>query len=318
MPFADLKKKSNAQFELLQQQLEKGSNKQYTEAGYATDQFWKPSIDESGNGYAVIRFLPPPDGEDLPMVEYFKHNFKSPSGLWFVENCPTTHGDPCPVCEANRPYYATKQEDQIAIARPRTRKTSFVSNIYVIKDPAHPENEGKVFLYKYGKTIAEKIRQAQKPEFADETPVKVFNFWEGANFKIKIRQKGGYWNYDPSGFDSATALSADDDELEAIYNQLNPLQPFVDKQYWKSYDELQAKFLEVTEGRRAPAKDFYAEEESQVPTPSPSYSEAPSSSTMMDTIASGGSVNEVDAQADDAMSFFMNKMNSLADDEIGF
>ena len=233
MPFADLKKKSNLSF--LQKELEK------TVSGRQVDErFWKPEVDASGNGYAVIRFLPAPEGETVPWAKVYSHAFQGPGG-WYIENSLTTLGDKDPVGEVNRKLWNDGTEEGKDVARRQKRKLSYYSNIQVIKDPKHPENEGKVFLYKYGKKIHDKILAAMQPEFQDETPVNVFDLWEGANFKLKIKKVAGFWNYDSSEFDSVSALSSDDTELEATWKQEHSLEAFVARDQFKSYEDLEKR-----------------------------------------------------------------------------
>ena len=208
MSFADLKRKSQNNFSYLQKELEKSSSNKNVD-----DRFWKPEVDASGNGYAVIRFLPAPEGETIPWAKLYSHAFQGPGG-WYIENSLTTLNEKDPVGEVNRRLWNSGSDEDKETARKQKRKLQYYSNIYVVKDPKHPENEGKVFLYKYGKKIHDKILAAMQPEFQDETPVNVFDLWEGANFKLKIKKVAGYWNYDSSEFDSVSALSADDDELE--------------------------------------------------------------------------------------------------------
>ena len=240
MSFADLKRKSQNNFQFLQKELEKSS----TEKSGADERLWKPELDASGNGYAVIRFLPAPDGETVPWAKLYSHGFQGPGG-WFIENCPTTHGDKCPVCAHNNGLWNSGVESDKEVARKQKRKLSYYSNIYVVKDPKHPENEGKVFLYRYGKKIFDKIMGAMQPEFQDETPVNPFDLWEGANFKLKIKTVAGYWNYDSSEFDRTAALSADDDELETIWKQGYSLEAFTAPAEFKSYDDLEARMNSV-------------------------------------------------------------------------
>ena len=233
MSFADLKKKSNLSF--LQKELEK------TVSGRQVDErFWKPEVDASGNGYAVIRFLPAPEGETVPWAKVYSHAFQGPGG-WYIENSLTTLGDKDPVGEVNRRLWNDGTEEGKGVARRQKRKLSYYSNIQVIKDPKHPENEVKVFLYKYGKKIHDKILAAMQPEFQDETPVNVFDLWEGANFKLKIKKVAGFWNYDSSEFDSVSALSADDTELEATWKQEHSLEAFTARDQFKSYEDLEKR-----------------------------------------------------------------------------
>ena len=216
------------------------------------DRFWKIERDKSGNGSAVIRFLPAPavDGDDaLPWVRIFDHGFKGPSGKWYIEKSLTTLGQKDPVSEFNSKLWNAGGEGspERKQAQAQKRRLSYISNIYVVSDPKHPENEGKVFLFKFGKKIFDKITMLMKPEFEDDTPVNPFDLWKGANFKIRIRTVDGYANYDQSLFESPSALSQDDDELEKIWKSEYSLKEFVDPSQFKSYAELKAK-LEMVLG----------------------------------------------------------------------
>ena len=238
MAFADLKKQSKmgSLTEKLIKQVEK-----LNDTGSKDDErFWKPSMGKGDTGSAIIRFLPAPEGCDLPWVQVWSHAFQS-NGKWIIDNCLTTLGKQCPVCEANRELWNTGNKDNQNIVRDRKRKLSYYSNIYVVKDPANPENEGKVFLYKFGKKIFDKITAAMKPEFDDEQPINPFDFWSGANFKLKLVKKDGYWNYDKSEFAEPSALLDDDDELETIYKSLNNLNDFIDPEQFKSYEDLKKR-----------------------------------------------------------------------------
>ena len=238
MAFADLKKQSKmgSLTEKLIKQVEK-----LNDTGSKVDErFWKPSMGKGDTGSAIIRFLPAPEGCDLPWVQVWSHAFQS-NGKWIIDNCLTTLGKQCPVCEANRELWNTGNKDNQNIVRDRKRKLSYYSNIYVVKDPANPENEGKVFLYKFGKKIFDKITAAMKPEFDDEQPINPFDFWSGANFKLKLVKKDGYWNYDKSEFAEPSVLLDDDDELEAIYKSLNNLNDFIDPEQFKSYEDLKKR-----------------------------------------------------------------------------
>ena len=259
MSFADLKRKSQSNFEFLQKELEKSST-----TNGADERLWKPELDASGNGYAVVRFLPAPEGETVPWAKLYTHAFKGTGG-WLIDNCPTTNGDKCPVCAGNTKLWNSGHESDKAVARDRKRKLSYYSNIYVVNDPKNPDNNGKVFLFKYGKKIHDKILAAMQPEFQDETPVNVFDFWEGANFKIKIKTVGGYWNYDASEFSSPAVLSSDDDEMEAIWKQAHSLEAFVAPSEFKSYDDLETRMNSVLGA--APATRQVQQEEYQDPAP---------------------------------------------------
>lgn len=237
---------------------------------------WKPSVDKAGNGYAVIRFLPQVEGDDLPWAQYWDHFFQGPTGQWYVEKSLTTIGKDDPVSELNSQLWATGSKENQDIVRKRKRRLHYVSNIYVVSDPSNPENEGKVFLYEYGKKIFDKIMDSIQPQYADETPVNPFDLWKGADFKIKIAQVNGYRNYDRSEFASSTALSDDDTKLEAIYNKEYSLKEFTDPSSFKSYDELKVRLTRVLgEGGHvtSSAEEIdldEAIENDPVPTPTPS------------------------------------------------
>ena len=184
---------------------------------YVDERLWKPEVDKSGNGYAVIRFLPAVKGEDLPWAKVWSHAFQGPTGQWFIENSLTTIGQKDPVSEMNTAYWNSGVESDKEIARKQKRKLQYFANIYVVSDPKHPENEGKVFLYRFGKKIFDKCMEAMQPAFEDETPINPFDFWEGANFKLKIRKVDGYWNYDKSEFAAPSAMFDDEDALEKVW-----------------------------------------------------------------------------------------------------
>ena len=251
MSFASLKKAASAGSSLskLTQEIEKLNQPQ---SSGADERLWKPELDKSGNGYAVIRFLPAPDGEDMPWAKIWSHSFKGPGGQWYIENSLTTIGKDDPVGEMNRELWNSGRESDKATARTQKRKLSYYSNIYVVSDPAHPENEGRVFLYRYGKKIFDKLVEAMQPAFADETPLDPFNLWKGADFKVKIRKVDGYWNYDKSEFAApATLAKLDDDELEKIWKQSYSLAEFESAKYFKSYEQLKAR-LSLVLGKSAP------------------------------------------------------------------
>jgi len=251
MSFANLKKQSK--LGSLTQKLVKEVEKMNTNGG-TDDRLWKLEVDKSGNGYAVIRFLPAPDGEDLPFVKLYSHAFKG-SGGWYIENSLTTLGQKDPVSEFNTQLWNNGTDAGKDAARRQKRKLTYVSNIYVVKDPANPENEGKVFLYKYGKKIFDKLTAAMQPEFEDETAIDPFDFWQGANFKLKAKNVAGYRNYDSSEFTAQSPLLDDDDALEALWKQENSLQEFVAADQFKSYDELKKRLEYVLGNKTAPRQD---------------------------------------------------------------
>jgi len=239
--FAQLKRNRQTQFEKLNGELQKLN----TPAEKKEDnRFWKPEVDKAGNGMAVIRFLPAPKNEDLPYIRVWDHGFQGPGG-WYIEKSLTTLGQKDPVSEYNAKLWATGTKEAQAQVRKQKRRLYFISNIYVVKDPAHPENEGKVFLYQYGKKIFDKLNYAMNPEFEGDTPVNPFDLWEGANFRLKIRNVEGYRNYDSSTFEAQAPLLDDDDELENIWTQEHALQAFLQPSEFKSYEALETRLYKV-------------------------------------------------------------------------
>ena len=241
MSLAALKKQSN--ISSLIDEFNKQTTPQDTKS-FDDDRFWKPELDKSGNGYAVIRFLPAPEGEDIPWQRMFTHSFQGPGG-WYIENSLTTINKNDPVGEVNRRLWNTGSEADKETARRQKRKLSYFTNIYVVADPKHPEHEGKVFLYKFGKKIFDKIMEAMQPQFDDEEAINPFDLWKGANFKLKIRKVDGFWNYDKSEFDAVTPLLDTDEALEKVYQSEYPLKPFHDESNFKSYTELKEKMERV-------------------------------------------------------------------------
>ena len=256
MSFASLKKQSSlgSLTAKLVKEVEK-TNKVNT----GDERLWKPEVDKAGNGYAVIRFLPAPDGEDLPWVKMYSHAFQGPGG-WYIENSLTTLNQKDPCSEFNTSLWNSGVESDKQIARNQKRKLAFYSNIYVVKDPSNPENEGKVFLYKFGKKIFDKIMGAMQPEFEDETPLNPFDFWQGADFKVKIKKVAGYWNYDSSEFAAASPLLKDDDALESIWKKEYSLSEIVAADQFKTYDELKKRLESVLRLNQAPVTSPIDEE----------------------------------------------------------
>jgi len=246
MSFANLKQ-SRGNFDKLTKELEKVTSPTTNQNSSSDDRFWKPELDKTGNGYAVIRFLPAVEGEELPWARVWSHAFQGPGG-WYIENSLTTLGQKDPVSEENSKLWNTGSEADKEIARKRKRKLSYFTNILVVSDPAHPENEGKTFLYKFGKKIFDKITEAMKPEFADEKAINPFDFWEGANFKLKIRKVDGYWNYDKSEFEGPSKVKDSDEQIEELWKKQLPLKEFSATTNFKSYDDLKAKFEKVVYG----------------------------------------------------------------------
>lgn len=235
--------------------------------GFNDDRFWKPTRDKSDNGYAVIRFLPSPEGEDIPWVRVFSHGFQDKGG-WYIENCPTTIGGKCPLCEANNELWNSGVESNRDIARKRKRRLQYIANILVISDPKNPENEGKNFLYKFGVKIFTKITDAMDPDFEDEVPVSPFDFWDGADFKLKIRRVKGFVNYDKSEFAAPSALyDGDDEKLEELWKKQHRLQEFVGDGEFKPYDELKNRLTAVLTGGPQKGASKSAEEAAEESTP---------------------------------------------------
>lgn len=260
--FAALKRNKSS-FEKLTKAIE--ATTQTAEAGSKDDtRFWQPEVDKSGNGMAIIRFLPAPsvDGDDgLPWIRVFNHGFQGPGG-WLIDNCLTTVNEKCPVCEHNSTLWNSGIEANKEIVRKQKRKLSYYANVLVISDPKHPENEGQIKLFKFGKKIFDKISEAMNPEFEDEKPVNPFDLWEGANFKLKIRNVEGYRNYDKSEFESPSALfNGDDDKLEELWKKEYSLKEFTEKKQFKSYDQLKQRLDKVLGFEGVPIVSSKATEE---------------------------------------------------------
>ena len=242
MSFADMKKKRGDKLQTLLKETAKINQP----AGYQNDddRFWRPELDKSGNGMALVRFLPAPDGEDLPWARSWNHGFQGPGG-WYIENSLTTLGQKDPVSEYNSQLWNSGIEANKEIARKQKRRLTYVSNVLVIKDPANPQNEGQVRLYKYGKKIWDKINDQMNPEFEDETPLNPFDLWEGANFKLKIRKVDGFSNYDKSEFEASTPVNDEDSKMEELWKTEHSLSEFTDPKNFKTYSELKEKLDRV-------------------------------------------------------------------------
>ncbi len=256
MSFKDLKKQSS--LGSLTQKLVKEVEKMNTTGGGADERLWKPEVDKTGNGYAVLRFLPAPESEDIPWAKMYSHAFQGPGG-WYIENSLTTVGKKDPVSEHNRELWNSGNESDKDVVRRQKRKLSYYANIYVVKDPTNPQNEGGVFLYKFGKKIFDKVMEAMQPEFEDETPINPFDFWQGANFKLKIVKKDGYWNYDKSEFEAVSPLLEDEDALEALWGKEYSLVALTAADQFKSYDDLK-KRLDYVLGAKPVTRRVFDEE----------------------------------------------------------
>ena len=253
--FANLKRNKSS-FEKLTKAIE--AVNQPADAGSKEDtRFWQPQVDKSGNGMAIVRFLPAPavDGDDaLPWVRLFSHGFQGPGG-WLIDNCLTTLNQKCPVCEHNNMLWNSGVEANKEVVRKQKRKLNYIANVLIVSDPKNPENEGQVKLFKFGKKIFDKISEAMNPEFEDETPVNPFDFWEGSNFKLKIRNVEGYRNYDKSEFDSPEPIfGGNDEKLEAIWKKEHSLQEFLDPKHFKAHEVLKARLEKVLGFEGAPIR----------------------------------------------------------------
>ena len=289
MSFKDLKKQSK--LGSLTAKLVKEVEKMNNTGGNTDDRIWKLDVDKSGNGYAVIRFLPAPEGEDLPFVKLYSHAFQGPGG-WFIENSLTTLGQKDPVSVYNSLLWNNGTDAGKETARKQKRKLTYVSNIYVVKDPANPENEGKVFLYKYGKKIFDKLTAAMQPEFEDEEAIDPFDFWQGANFKLKAKNVAGYRNYDSSEFAAQSSLLDDDDAMESLWKKQFSLSEIVAADQFKTYDELKTR-LDYVLGNKKTVAPVYEEEDTDRGEAEELVTAAVSTTPS--------SVNEDD---DDALSYF--------------
>lgn len=297
-----------------QKRMENIKNDASNKNKYKDDRLYYPDRDKAGNGYAVIRFLGSKDPSSLPYVRVFSHGFKDVGG-WFIENCPTTIDKPCPVCEANSKLWNSGVPANKKVASDRKRNKQFITNIYVVKDPANPDNEGKVFLYKFGKTILDMITAAGSPQFEDEEPVDAFDLWGGANFKLKIVKKAGQTNYDRSEFDSPAPIADSDEAIEAIWSQQYDLGEFVAPEQFKEYDELQERFARVIGGSSQSRTDNAEDVEDEFSEPSrgagssQSHNDNRASHDSDDFETDDGMSEGVDDE-DDALAFFENAAKS--------
>ena len=285
-------KRSKSNLDTLVSELAKVSEPQKQKQSFADERFWKPELDKSGNGYAVFRFLPAVKGEDLPWARLWSHAFQGPGG-WYIENSLTTLYKKDPVSESNSLLWNSGVDADKEIARKRKRKLSYIANILIINDAKHPENEGQVKLFKFGKKIFDKITEAMKPEFEDEKPINPFDFWEGANFKLKIRKVDGFWNYDKSEFEDTKPLSENDDTLEEVWAKQHPLQPFLEPGNFKTYDELKEKLNKTIAG----TGNSGTVEDINLP---PKVSETVTATSQVDKAVKSDTSNE----SDESLSYF--------------
>ena len=295
-------RKSNSLDKLLNA-VKEDSAPQEGKKSYKDDRLWKPELDKSGNGYAVLRFLPSCEGEDLPWAKLWSHAFQGPTGQWYIENSRTTIGSgdigKDPVSEHNTALWNTGIESDKEIARKQKRKLQYYSNVYVVSDAKHPENEGKVFLFRYGKKIFDKIMESMQPAFPDDVAVNPFDFWEGANFKLKIRKVDGYWNYDKSEFDSPTAIFKEESAIESTWKKQYPLDEFTNSNAFKSYDELKTRLDIVLSGKTT------------VGNVTDTLEDAPVAAPIVDTKEVSAPVVETQVEeSDDSMDYFNKLANA--------
>lgn len=297
--FSALKRQRTSSLERLTKEINKLANKETS--SNEDDRYWQPEVDKVGNGYAVIRFLPAPQNEELPWVRIWNHGFQGPGG-WYIENSLTTLNQPDPVSEMNSKLWNSGNDKDKEIVRQRKRRLSYIANIYVVKDPAHPENEGKVFLYKFGKKIFDKINEKMNPQFEDETPMNPFDLWAGADFKLKIRKVEGYRNYDKSEFSEPAPLSDDDDNMEAIWKSEYSLAELIAPDKFKSYDELKKRLDKVLS---EPTGAGRKTEEDDIPF------ERPSRPSAAPAVGKTAPAPKRKVEDDDDLDFF----NKLAEDD---
>ena len=289
MSFQNLKRNRDQISKLVQAAESAGGSVE--KKNYDDDRIWKPTVDKAGNGYAVLRFLPAAEGQELPWVRYWDHAFKGPTGLWYIENSLTSIGQADPVGELNSRLWNTGNDSDKDKARTQKRRLHYVTNVLVMQDPSASHNEGKVFLYKFGKKIFDKLMDVMQPQFADEQPVNPFDFWEGADFKLKIRNVEGYRNYDKSEFASPSELyESDETKLENLYDQIHNLNEFTDPSNYKTYDELKTKLMRVL-GEESTAGAYTVKQEAKINDPAP----APQAPVTAEQIVSS---------EDDTMSYF--------------
>lgn len=288
-------RKNTGAFDGLMKEVEKLAH-----TGYEKDaRYWQPTVDKAGNGYAVIRFLPAPQGEDVPWVQLWTHGFKatSGSGKWYIENSLTTLGLPDPVSDLNSELWNTGLDSNKAIARAQKRKLNYISNVLVVEDPGNPENEGKVFLFKYGKKLFDKVKEAMTPEFKDEKSINPFDVDAGANLKLKIRNVDGFRNYDKSEFESPAPLAGTDAKIETIWLKAYSLAEVVDRKNFKSYEDLKKRLDSVLQGSGRPTGT--AKEQKSEADPEPKSEEAKESKSAPEP-----EPKKVDVEEDEGIDYF--------------
>lgn len=297
MDINTLRKMRGQDFGKISTEFDKIANPQSDSKSYQDDRFWKLEADKAGNGTATIRFLPRADGDELPWVKIFSHGFQGPTGKWYIENSLTTIGENDPVGELNSRLWNTGADSDKEIARKQKRKLSYIANVLIVSDPKHPENEGQVKLFKFGKKIFDKIMDKARPTFEDETPVNVFDFWEGAEFKLRMRKVDGYPNYDQSAFMEPSEIADSEEEILAIANKQHKLSEFLDRKNFKTYEELSRKLASVLNTEAAAPVTAATLQEDDDYTP-------PQRTIVKDTVSTVKISKSSDSEDDDAMSYF--------------
>ena len=283
-------------------------NKTEGKSGYIDERLWKPTMGKDGVGSAVIRFLPCAENNEMPWAKVWSHAFQGPGG-WYIENSLTTLGQQDPIAELNRQLWNSGIDSDKEVARKQKRKLSYYSNVYIIKDPANPQFEGRVMLYKYGKKIHDKIIEMMQPEFDDQEAIDPFDFWAGADFNLRLKKVAGYWNYDSSAFARPSTLGGfDDEKLESIYNQMYDLNEFIDAKNFKTYAELQTRLNAVLNAR--PVAPEVRDEEADFNAPDITGS-APEMPASMKQELNNLTASAAPAKTEDNYSYF----DSLANED---
>lgn len=304
MDINTLRKLRNSSFSKISQEFEKAANPKSDTKSYADDRFWKPEPDKAGNATAVIRFLPTKEGDELPWVKIFSHGFQGPTGKWYIENSLSTINEADPVGELNARLWNSGVEADKEVARKQKRKLSYVANVLIVSDPKHPENEGQVKLFKFGKKIFDKIMDKARPTFEDEDPVNVFDLWEGANFKLRMRKVEGYPNYDQSVFESSSPVADSDEEILEVVNKQYALSEFLDRKNFKTYEELARKLASVLDSSSAPVASAAAQAESEDDDVPQTKVVKAKAAAPVKIAKAAPAKSDSDEDDDDAMSFF--------------
>lgn len=306
--FKDLKN-SRGGFEKLREQVKNLGSKNYEK----DETYWQPTVDKAGNGFAVIRFLPAPPNEDLAFVQLYSHGFKNPkNGRWYIQNSRTTIGEADPVSDLNTQLWNNGTEAGKAQARNQKRKLHFISNILVVKDPANPENEGKVFRFKYGRKIFDKINDKLNPQYEGDEGFNPFDPWEGADFKLKIRKVDDQRNYDNSEFAQQSEIGTDE-EIEEIWKRQYSLAEIIAPSNFKSYEELK-KNLDFVLSGSSPAKKLDEDEDNDDSGPTEeedTITQRSKPTQPAKSVRQSSKPAAVTDEDDEDLSYFQN----LADDE---